>query len=506
MAITLIYIFVSLIAVVLSTHLGAAVVHEERYAGGFYEPIRIVGVKKVLGKRILVYNSPSDGYSTAQIRSIGSAEFIFQELYPHVKVRIRNTVLPFLPSYYVGFIPILFQRLIMTIFFPSLFSLRLTNGIFLFVSLFTIYLIARRLIRSKWLSFVGSLYFLVHNPIFTPSIHYAFSFAFFLLMINEILKDSPSLLKLSFFSALLLHSHFLMGGAIIIALGIACLIVYHPSLKIIFKKLHYLLPILIFSIPFFLVIFIRPLYSRTLMYPHTFKLSLHLKFILKTFENILSIIFLHPAEFHTLSFLPLSAILLSILSGLLLVSGSMYTLMKHFSSKLKLLLYFIVIYIPFGFTRITKPLHFYPVVVCLFIFLLNALRYIRLLNTLLFGMVLAKLMIVPLLLPVFVKSPFSIVVQKRVAEYLTRMNVRKIYVLNGGYGFEIFTRNAIKTVEIACPNFEEIKKVLEAEERPLYLYVSHTPIPSLKTVFYIGGYKNQNIFIGITPGRNSGVH
>jgi len=427
--------------------IGGTVDFEERYAGGFYEPIQVVDIEEKKGLLLPVFNSPSDGYSRAKVIGSKNIFFIFQEEFPHLKIRILNKTFPFLPRIHIGPIPIFFQRFFMTIFSKSALSIRISTAILSFLFLLSFYHFLKKMGVERKIAILSILFLLFH-PASKRHTHEMIVYISFVLLLNHLLGEKSGIFLTGILTGLILHSNLLVGGACVFSIFLSYFLTISDK-KMDYKKMVISFLIIIpFLLPFgvYLLFHSQDMFKR--VYPHSFSLSLHLELLKTMLRNLFYIIFIPYKE--TLEIGGLSTqiyiFIFSSLTGIILITGAFTGILRSGKTG-RFLFLFIIFFITFGTIRITRPHHY--ILVLFVLIILFSIQKSRLVPYGL-GIGIILLFISNLFLSsVFLNSAYNIKIHKEIGKFLKEKEINSPHLMAGPFGYELLTNGYVRAIDFS---------------------------------------------------------
>lgn len=442
------------------------VMAEERTRGGFYEPLRLIGVKVDEGKihPIIV---PSRNEEFLKEKRIGPITFLirpyFLEAYPLIKMKVAEKEIPFLYLHYIGVLgPIYIPKLYMKVFGTSIYSLRSILLVFflLFIILHTSF--AKKFNKENHL-FISIC--LITFPIFgmffmTPYMgNGAVIFILTLILISQVKKvfekssiDSLEGLIILIASGFIIHFHLLAGGVIIFSIFLAFLLTERrisfkiKTLPLIFGVLVFLILVLPYAMAPIGEIKDIILKGKASIHKFPFLLIhsiLHYIFGIFAFPSFLDSFI--GKEFGT------KYLLFSIPSGVIITFGFIGLFISRKKGKFEKFIFFTsVFYLIITLFADVRSYHINYILPFVALFIPNGLK--RFLSEkgirriLLIGIFL-NITQVEMLRKSMMNSSLSLSLHKGVADYLIKNKIRRIHNIAGMYDYVFISKERIEVID-----------------------------------------------------------
>jgi hypothetical protein len=443
------------------------VMAEERTAGGFYEPLRVVGAK-IENNRFLPIIIPSENEIFSEEKRIFGLLFHIRkdirDPHPFIKLKIVEKEFPFLYLPYTGVLPAIYiPKIYMKIFGTSLYSLRSGILVIFLLFLFVYTGFVQKLDRENYL--LISIY-LITFPIFglifaTPFFANApmifIALIIILSQIKKVLKNSFIGSREAFLIFLgcgcILHFHLLAGGAIIFSLIFSFFLTERRiSLKA--KPGSLIAGAFIFILLVFPYIMTSPEEIKRLIFRG--KHSVYEILLLPLYSTLYHLIGLFAGPSFTEIFLhdriDIRYIPFSILSGIIMSFGFVGLFTQEKGKFKNFLLFMCLFYLFITLFGDIRPYHINYVFPFIVPFIQDGLKRIRILSEksikyiLTIGIFL-NIIQIEMLRESIKNSSLSLSLHKEVADYLTKNRIKKIHNIAGMYDYVFISKERIEVID-----------------------------------------------------------
>ncbi len=443
------------------------VMAEERTLGGFYEPVRVVGVKmdETGNPRPIII--PSENEEFSKEKKIGPILFhirtSIKDPHPVVKLKIFEREFQLLHLSYVGVLPFTYiPKIYIEIFGKSIYSVR---SFFLFILLIFLTIYNGFVKRYKKENHLLISIYLITFPIFglmfaAPFLGNAPMIFITLIGISMMIKNvlnnssitSKELVLFFFLFGCILNFHLLAGGAILFSI-ILSLLLTEKNISFRIKTL-----LLIFGIFIFLL----------LVFPYAFTSIIDLKsilfrgkgsfqdFLLLPFYSIfyyLTGLFFGPsfAEVFLHDKIDIKYIPFSIPSGIIMGFGFLGLFSKKKEKSEKFLLLLCLFYIIITIFADIRPYHISYILPFLSLFIVDGLKSSGLKEkTIKFVLIIGiflNIIQIEMLRDSIKNSSLSLSLHKEVKNYLIKNGIRKIHNIAGMYDYVFISEEKIEVID-----------------------------------------------------------
>ena len=440
------------------------VMAEERIAGGFYEPLKVIDVK------IDASRNPIVVYESFLTKKIGPFELLInsskEDSYPKIKIKLGNKEHILLFADYVGpLLQIYIPKVYMKISGRSVYSLRSIILIIFILFLFFYMKLLEKFNNDKFFLSIFLLTFPLFGFEFLTTCFMSHPFIFTLeiivvmrlkkIMEEEELHSSDAFI-LFFISGLILHIHLLAGGAFLLSIILAFLLTKNKvSVRITpFSIICGGILFLILTGPFFLISPYEPFKNVALRGEPLSKIFLLPKSaIIHYFAGI----FAFPSflEVFLGKRFGIKYLFFSIPSGLILASGFLGIIPKIKDEKFKKLLFltslFYIIITLFGDVRSYHLNYILPFIA---LFIPTGLKKFGFLSdkaikSILIAGIFLNITQIEMLRESIKNSSLSLSLHKEVADYLIKNRIDRINNLAGRTDYVFISKEKIEVRDFA---------------------------------------------------------